>query len=156
MTSTYPLAMISSLHVKTIGMTQVFDAQIVLAGILATGAGASAMVQFERSVIEKGNVDLLGSRCVRIGVGLKINDGTGNKVDGNRWLGVRPYSGGGALNPGGRLNSRARGKSNVRGDRQQLVLPCGKLACGAQRSTPGLSTVSIVLHRNGRKPRNKQ
>ncbi len=79
------------------------------------------------------------------------------KAGRNRWLGVRPQSRGMARNPVDHPNGGGQGKSKGGGGRQQLVSPWGQLAKGfPTRRRNKLSTKSIILHHNGRKPRNKK
>jgi len=74
-----------------------------------------------------------------------------------RWLGKRPHSRGMAMNPVDHPNGGGQGKSKGGGGRQQLVSPWGQLAKGfPTRRRNKLSTSSIILHHNGRKPRNKK
>jgi large subunit ribosomal protein L2 len=74
-----------------------------------------------------------------------------------RWLGRRPHVRGMAMNPVDHPNGGGQGKSKGGGGRQQLVSPWGQLAKGfPTRRRTKLSNNSIIVHHNGRKPRNKK
>lgn len=74
-----------------------------------------------------------------------------------RWLGRRPHVRGVAMNPVDHPNGGGQGKSKGGGGRQQLVSPWGQLAKGfPTRHRTKLSNSMIIVHHNGRKPRNKK
>ena len=74
-----------------------------------------------------------------------------------RWLGKRPHVRGMAMNPVDHPHGGGQGKSKGGGGRQQLVSPWGQLAKGfPTRRRTKLSNNSIILHHNGRKPRNQK
>ena len=74
-----------------------------------------------------------------------------------RWLGKRPHVRGMAMNPVDHPNGGGQGKSKGGGGRQQLVSPWGQLAKGfPTRRRTKLSNNSIIVHHNGRKPRNQK
>ena len=74
-----------------------------------------------------------------------------------RWLGRRPHVRGVAMNPVDHPNGGGQGKSKGGGGRQHLVSPWGQLAKGyVTRRRTKLSTSQILVHHNGRKPRNKK
>jgi large subunit ribosomal protein L2 len=79
------------------------------------------------------------------------------KAGRRRWLGVRPTVRGVAMNPVDHPNGGGQGKSKGGGGRQHLVSPWGQLAKGyVTRRRAKLSTSMIIVHHNGRKPRNKK
>jgi len=79
------------------------------------------------------------------------------KAGRKRWLGVRPTVRGVAMNPVDHPNGGGQGKSKGGGGRQHLVSPWGQLAKGyVTRRRSKLSTSMIIVHHNGRKPRNKK
>jgi len=79
------------------------------------------------------------------------------KAGRRRWLGVRPTVRGVAMNPVDHPNGGGQGKSKGGGGRQHLVSPWGQLAKGyVTRRRAKLSNSMIIVHHNGRKPRNKK
>jgi large subunit ribosomal protein L2 len=79
------------------------------------------------------------------------------KAGRTRWMGVRPTVRGMTMNPVDHPNGGGQGKSKGGGGRQQLVSPWGQLAKGfPTRRRTKLSNNSIILHHNGRKPRNQK
>ena len=79
------------------------------------------------------------------------------KAGRKRWLGVRPTVRGVAMNPVDHPNGGGQGKSKGGGGRQHLVSPWGQLAKGyVTRRRTKQSNSMIILHHNGRKPRNKK
>jgi len=79
------------------------------------------------------------------------------KAGRKRWLGVRPTVRGVAMNPVDHPNGGGQGKSKGGGGRQHLVSPWGQLAKGyVTRSRRKLSNSQLIVHHNGRKPRNKK
>ncbi|MEO6874561.1 MAG: 50S ribosomal protein L2 [Opitutaceae bacterium] len=79
------------------------------------------------------------------------------KAGRKRWLGVRPTVRGVAMNPVDHPNGGGQGKSKGGGGRQHLVSPWGQLAKGyVTRRRSKLSNSMIIVHHNGRKPRNKK
>ena len=79
------------------------------------------------------------------------------KAGRKRWLGVRPHVRGMAMNPVDHPNGGGQGKSKGGGGRQHLVSPWGQLAKGfVTRRRSKLSNSQILVHHNGRKPRNQK
>jgi len=79
------------------------------------------------------------------------------KAGRKRWLGIRPTVRGMAMNPVDHPNGGGQGKSKGGGGRQHLVSPWGQLAKGyVTRRRAKLSNSMIIVHHNGRKPRNKK
>ena len=79
------------------------------------------------------------------------------KAGRKRWLGVRPHVRGMAMNPVDHPNGGGQGKSKGGGGRQHLVSPWGQLAKGfVTRRRSMLSNSQILVHHNGRKPRNQK
>ncbi len=79
------------------------------------------------------------------------------KAGRKRWLGVRPTVRGMAMNPVDHPNGGGQGKSKGGGGRQHLVSPWGQLAKGfVTRRRSKQSNSMILVHHNGRKPRNKK
>ena len=107
-----------------------------------------------------GELRLVHANC-RATIGI-VGNGDHNKqslgkAGRHRWLGVRPTVRGVAMNPVDHPNGGGQGKSKGGGGRQYLVSPWGQLAKGyVTRRRRSLSTSSILLHHNGRKPRNKK
>jgi large subunit ribosomal protein L2 len=132
---------------------------------IARGAGTSlelVAVEGDSATLKmpSGELRRVHARC-RATIGV-VGNGDHNqqslgKAGRNRWLGVRPMSRGMARNPVDHPNGGGQGKSKGGGGRQHLVSPWGQLAKGfVTRSRRKLSTSSIILHHNGRKPRNKK
>ena len=132
---------------------------------IARSAGAS----LELVAIEDGQATLkmpsgelryVNAKC-RATIG-EVGNGDHNqqslgKAGRSRWLGIRPTVRGMAMNPVDHPNGGGQGKSKGGGGRQQLVSPWGQLAKGfptRRRSKP--SNAQIIVHHNGRKPRNKK
>ena len=107
-----------------------------------------------------GELRLLHGKC-RATIG-EIGNGDHNqqslgKAGRKRWLGVRPTVRGVAMNPVDHPNGGGQGKSKGGGGRQHLVSPWGQLAKGyVTRRRTKLSNSMIIVHHNGRKPRNKK
>jgi large subunit ribosomal protein L2 len=107
-----------------------------------------------------GELRLLHGKC-RATIG-EIGNGDHNqqslgKAGRKRWLGVRPTVRGVAMNPVDHPNGGGQGKSKGGGGRQHLVSPWGQLAKGyVTRSRRKLSNSQLIVHHNGRKPRNKK
>ena len=107
-----------------------------------------------------GELRLVHAKC-RATIGI-VGNGDHNKqslgkAGRNRWLGKRPHVRGVAMNPVDHPNGGGQGKSKGGGGRQQLVSPWGQLAKGfPTRRRSQLSNSMIILHHNGRKPRNKK
>ncbi len=140
---------------------------------LVPGRGAkiarSAGTSLELVAVEPGQVTLkmpsgelrqLHPNC-RATIG-EVGNGDHNqqslgKAGRKRWLGVRPTVRGVAMNPVDHPNGGGQGKSKGGGGRQHLVSPWGQLAKGyVTRKRTKLSTSQILVHHNGRKPRNKK
>jgi large subunit ribosomal protein L2 len=132
---------------------------------IARGAGASVEligVEGDKAQLKmtSGEFRYVHANC-RATIGT-VGNGDHNKqslgkAGRNRWLGVRPQSRGMARNPVDHPNGGGQGKSKGGGGRQQLVSPWGQLAKGfPTRRRSKLSNKSIILHHNGRKPRNKK
>jgi large subunit ribosomal protein L2 len=107
-----------------------------------------------------GELRLLHGKC-RATIG-EIGNGDHNqqslgKAGRSRWLGIRPTVRGMAMNPVDHPNGGGQGKSKGGGGRQHLVSPWGQLAKGyVTRSRRKLSNSQLIVHHNGRKPRNKK
>jgi len=79
------------------------------------------------------------------------------KAGRSRHRGIRPINRGVSKNPVDHPNGGGQGKSKGGGGRQQLVSPWGQLAKGfPTRRRSKLSNSMIIVHHNGRKPRNKK
>jgi len=132
---------------------------------VARGAGAS----LELVALEEGQATLkmpsgelrrVNAKC-RATIG-EVGNGDHNlqslgKAGRKRWLGIRPTVRGMAMNPVDHPNGGGQGKSKGGGGRQQLVSPWGQLAKGfPTRRRSKLSNAQIIVHHNGRKPRNKK
>lgn len=107
-----------------------------------------------------GELRLVNAKC-RATIG-EVGNGDHNlqsrgKAGRSRWLGIRPTVRGMAMNPVDHPNGGGQGKSKGGGGRQHLVSPWGQLAKGfvtRRRSKP--SNAQIIVHHNGRKPRNQK
>jgi large subunit ribosomal protein L2 len=140
---------------------------------LVPGCGAkiarSAGTSLELVAVENGKATLkmpsgelrmLHPKC-RATIG-EVGNGDHNqqslgKAGRSRWLGIRPTVRGVAMNPVDHPNGGGQGKSKGGGGRQHLVSPWGQLAKGyVTRRRSKLSNSQIIVHHNGRKPRNKK
>jgi large subunit ribosomal protein L2 len=132
---------------------------------IARGAGASVeLIGVEGTKAQlkmtSGEFRYVHANC-RATIGV-VGNGEHNKqslgkAGRNRWLGVRPQSRGVARNPVDHPNGGGQGKSKGGGGRQHLVSPWGQLAKGyVTRRRSKTSTSMIIVHHNGRKPRNKK
>jgi large subunit ribosomal protein L2 len=107
-----------------------------------------------------GELRLVHANC-RATIG-EVGNGDHNqqslgKAGRKRWLGVRPTVRGMAMNPVDHPNGGGQGKSKGGGGRQHLVSPWGQLAKGfVTRRRTKTSNSMIIVHHNGRKPRNKK
>lgn len=132
---------------------------------IARSAGASVeLVAVENGQatlkMPSGELRFLHPNC-RATIG-EVGNGDHNqqslgKAGRKRWLGVRPTVRGMAMNPVDHPNGGGQGKSKGGGGRQHLVSPWGQLAKGyVTRRRSKLSNSMIIVHHNGRKPRNKK
>ena len=107
-----------------------------------------------------GELRMLHPKC-RATIG-EVGNGDHNqqslgKAGRSRWLGIRPTVRGVAMNPVDHPNGGGQGKSKGGGGRQHLVSPWGQVAKGyVTRRRSRLSNSQIIVHHNGRKPRNKK
>lgn len=107
-----------------------------------------------------GELRILHPQC-RATIG-EVGNGDHNqqslgKAGRRRWLGVRPTVRGVAMNPVDHPNGGGQGKSKGGGGRQHLTSPWGQLAKGyVTRRRTKLSNSMIIVHHNGRKPRNRK
>jgi len=131
--------------------------------------GRSAGTSLELVAVENGKATLkmpsgelriLHPKC-RATIG-EVGNGDHNqqslgKAGRRRWLGVRPTVRGVAMNPVDHPNGGGQGKSKGGGGRQHLTSPWGQLAKGyVTRRRTKLSNSMIIVHHNGRKPRNRK
>lgn len=132
---------------------------------IARSAGtALELVAVEDGVAQlkmpSGELRVVNAKC-RATIG-EVGNGDHNKqslgkAGRSRWLGRRPHVRGMAMNPVDHPNGGGQGKSKGGGGRQQLVSPWGQLAKGfPTRRRTKLSNNSIIVHHNGRKPRNQK
>ncbi len=132
---------------------------------IARSAGASLeLIAVENGQAQlkmpSGELRLVHPSC-RATIGI-IGNGDHNKqslgkAGRKRWLGIRPTVRGMAMNPVDHPNGGGQGKSKGGGGRQHLVSPWGQLAKGyVTRRRSKLSNSQIIVHHNGRKPRNKK
>ena len=132
---------------------------------IARSAGASLeLVAIENGQatlkMPSGELRLLHAKC-RATIG-EVGNSDHNqqslgKAGRKRWLGIRPTVRGMAMNPVDHPNGGGQGKSKGGGGRQHLVSPWGQLAKGyVTRRRAKLSNRMIIVHHNGRKPRNKK
>jgi large subunit ribosomal protein L2 len=132
---------------------------------IARGAGTSlelVALEDERATLKmpSGELRYVNAKC-RATIG-EVGNGDHNqqslgKAGRKRWLGVRPTVRGMAMNPVDHPNGGGQGKSKGGGGRQQLVSPWGQIAKGfptRRRSKP--SNAQLIVHHNGRKPRNQK
>jgi large subunit ribosomal protein L2 len=156
----YPLEIIPpSTRVHAVELTPGRGAQI------ARSAGASLeLVAVENGQAQlkmpSGELRFVHPKC-RATIGV-VGNGDHNKqslgkAGRKRWLGKRPHVRGMAMNPVDHPNGGGQGKSKGGGGRQQLVSPWGQLAKGfPTRARTKVSNRFIILHHNGRKPRNQK
>src|SRR5687767_4711183 len=129
----------------------------------SAGAGLELVaIEGDRATLKmpSGELRFVNPKC-RATIG-EVGNGDHNqqslgKAGRSRWLGIRPTVRGMAMNPVDHPNGGGQGKSKGGGGRQHLVSPWGQVAKGlVTRRRTKLSTSMIIVHHNGRKPRNKK